>query len=118
MAPGGSVDDADEVERVLAAVGGKYAARILAATEEPRSAKELSAELDVPIATCYRRIEDLVEADLLVCDGRETSDRGRRTRVYRRTLEGLALELRAGRPVLSVEATDDRRDVLHDRRDG
>lgn len=111
-------EDPEEIEPLLAALGGKYAARILAATEEPKSAKELSRELDVPIATCYRRIEDLEEAGLLVCEGRETSDRGRRTRVYRRTLDGLALDLRAGDPELSLDACRDRRDTLRDRRDG
>jgi len=111
-------NDAEEVEVLLGALGGKYAARILAATEEPKSAKELSAELDVPIATCYRRIEDLEEADLLVCEGRETSDRGRRTRVYRRTLDELALDLRDGVPELTLDGSRDRRDTLLDRREG
>lgn len=117
MAAGSPAEDPGEVERLLAAVGGKYAARILAATAEPKSAKELSAALDVPIATCYRRIGDLEDAGLLVCEGRETSDRGRRTKVYRRAIAGLELDLADGTPTLSLDPTE-HSDALRERRDG
>lgn len=117
MTAGTPAAEAAEVERLLGAVGGKYAARILAATAEPTSAKELSTALDVPIATCYRRIEDLEDAGLLVCEGRETSDRGRRTKVYRRAIEGLELDLADGSPELSLDTTE-HSESLRERRDG
>lgn len=107
MSQGPGAEGTEVAESVLGAVGDKYAARILAAAAEPRSAQQLSDELDVPIATCYRRIDDLVAADLLVCVGRQTSDRGRRTKVYRRTVDGLAVDLRGGEPELSLEAGAD-----------
>ncbi|ELY34960.1 hypothetical protein C497_14512 [Halalkalicoccus jeotgali B3] len=44
---------------VLLALGNEYNAEILGATDEPRSAQALSDELDIPIATCYRRLEQL-----------------------------------------------------------
>lgn len=74
-------------EDVPNALGETYSLEILRATHEPRSARELSDSLDVPIATCYRRIEALVEAGLLVEEGRELSDRGRRSSVYRRAVD-------------------------------
>lgn len=98
-------DDPDAIESVLAALGGKYAARILAAASDPMSAQELSDELDVPIATCYRRIEDLEAAGLLACEGRKTSDRGRRTKIYQRTIDGAALSLDG--LALDLEPLDD-----------
>jgi len=87
------VDDPEAIEAVLAALGGKYAARILTAAGTPKSAQELSEELDVPIATCYRRIEELEAVELLTCEGRKTSDRGRRTKVYQRTIDAAELSL-------------------------
>lgn len=72
---------------LLSVLGEEYSAAILEATEVPKSARELSDELDVPIATCYRRIESLEGVGLLEEVGRELSDRGRRTSVYRRTVE-------------------------------
>jgi len=90
---------------VLSAVGEEYSAAILAAADRPRSARELSELLDVPIATCYRRIEALVGAGLLAEEGRTLSDRGRRTTVYRRTVEGVSIRFDDG----SFEVAVDRR---------
>lgn len=106
--------DADAIETLLGALGGKYAARILGAAGEPTSAQELSEALDVPIATCYRRIEELEDADLLVCEGEKTSDRGRRTKVYRRTIDGASLDLTGGTPGLAVDRTGDRNGHIGD----
>lgn len=92
----------DEVGResrvVLDALGGRYSAEIVAAADTPVSAQELSDRMDIPIATCYRRIEELVEAGLLRREGRELSDQGRRTNVYRRTVDELAVDF-TERPV-------------------
>lgn len=88
---------------VLQALGNKYSAEILCAARTPTSAQELSDELDVPIATCYRRIEELEEVGLLRCEGRQLSDEGRRTNVYRRTLDEFAIEFSGENPTLSTE---------------
>ena len=74
---------------LLRVLGNKYNVEILSATTEPKSAQELSDELGIPIATSYRRIEELTEADLLELTGREFSDEGRRTKVYRRDVDGI-----------------------------
>lgn len=72
---------------VLRTLGNKYNAEILRATNTPKSAQELSEELEIPIATSYRRIEELVENDLLALEGKELSEEGRRTKVYRRRVD-------------------------------
>jgi predicted transcriptional regulator len=86
----------DETEatpaELLSALGGKYSEQILAAANSPKSAQALSDEVDIPIATCYRRIEELVDAGLLKSEGRQLSDQGRRTNVYRRTVDELAVD--------------------------
>ena len=79
----------------LAVLGRKYSFEILSAAESARSAQELSEEVDVPIATCYRRIEELVEVGLLKSEGRQMSRKGRRTTVYRRTIDELSIDFTA-----------------------
>ena len=74
----------DELIEVL---GNKYNTDILSATTEPKSAQDLSEELDVPIATCYRRIEELTDTDLLSLHDRPLSDEHRRIKVYRRSVD-------------------------------
>ncbi|WP_049970231.1 ArsR/SmtB family transcription factor [Haladaptatus cibarius] len=76
---------------LLRVLGNKYNAEILDATHTPKSAQELSEELGIPIATSYRRIEELTEANLLELTGREFSNEGRRTKVYRRDIEGISI---------------------------
>jgi len=79
-------------ERLLNALGGRYSVDILQAADEPVSAQQLSDDLDVPIATCYRRVEELVEAGLLCKEGRELSEQGRRSTVYCRTVDELTVD--------------------------
>ena len=73
-------------------MGNKYSAEILEATDEPRSAQELSDELGIPIATCYRRIDELTEHDLLELHDNILSDDRRRIKVYRRNVDAVRID--------------------------
>lgn len=97
----------------LCVVGTKYSVEILCATRSPKSAQELSDELDIPIATCYRRIDDLLECGLLTEDGSHISDDGRRTTIYRRTVDRITVEL-SDRPELSVVERSEAKNRLFD----
>ncbi|PSP82543.1 ArsR family transcriptional regulator [Halobacteriales archaeon QS_6_64_34] len=77
---------------LLQTLGNKYSAEILDATDEPISAQDLSDELEIPIATCYRRIDELTEHDLLELHDNILSDDRRRIKVYRRNVD----EVRVG----------------------
>jgi predicted ArsR family transcriptional regulator len=77
---------------LLQTLGNKYSAEILEATDEPRSAQELSDELEIPIATCYRRIDELTEHDLLELHDNILSDDRRRIKVYRRNVDAIRVE--------------------------
>lgn len=77
---------------ILQTLGNKYSAEILDATDEPASAQELSDELGIPIATCYRRIDELTEHDLLELHDNILSDDRRRIKVYRRNVEGVRVD--------------------------
>lgn len=92
-------------------LGEKYNPDILTVTDEPKSAQELSDQLDVPIATCYRRIEDLQDADLLELHDRPLSDEHRRVNVYRRNVDGIEITFRNGLTV-ELEERSEVRDKL------
>ena len=74
---------------LLRTLGNKYSAEILDATEEPKSAQDLSDQLDIPIATCYRRIDELTDHDLLELHDNVLSDDRRRIKVYRRNVDAI-----------------------------
>ncbi|MEF8782625.1 MAG: helix-turn-helix domain-containing protein [Haloarculaceae archaeon] len=79
-------------EELLQTLGNKYSAEILEATDEPRSAQDLSEEIGIPIATCYRRIDELTEHDLLELHDNILSDDRRRIKVYRRNVDAVRVE--------------------------
>ena len=94
---------ADEIIEVL---GNKYNPEILEATAEPKSAQELSEELGVPIATCYRRINELTEANLLELHDQPLSEEHRRIKVYRRRIDEVSIDFREGIDVDLQERSD------------
>ncbi|MGM0371326.1 MAG: ArsR/SmtB family transcription factor [Halobacteriota archaeon] len=110
-----------EPEAVLRVLGNKYNAQILRATHTPKSAQDLSEELDIPIATSYRRIEELQDHDLLALEGQEFSDEGRRTKVYRRKIDEISVSFGNGDCELDLtrrtEAKNNLVDVWSDLRD-
>ena len=83
-------------ENLITVLGNKYNTDILSATGEAKSAQDLTEELDVPIATCYRRINELEEAELLELHDRPLSEEHRRVKVYRRKVDGVEVDFRDG----------------------
>lgn len=104
---------ADPVE-VLRVLGNKFSAEILHAADEPKSAQEFSDELDIPMATSYRRIEELTDLELLESVGQEFSDEGRRTRMYRRRIDTLMLDFGGERIEVDWDERPDEYDPLTD----
>lgn len=98
----------------LAVLGRKYSIDILSAAESARSAQELSEEVEVPIATCYRRIEELVDAGLMKPEGRQMSEKGRRTTVYRRTVDELSVDFTEDAPGLDAKRRSEAKTRLQD----
>jgi predicted ArsR family transcriptional regulator len=99
-----------ESQDVLPAVGKKYSAEILVATAEPRSAQELSDDLDIPIATCYRRIDELVDQGLLEAHGTHVVGSNREETVYRRSADDITVDFSDSISV-SVESRSSKRKI-------
>ena len=117
MSRGGWTTQRDgESDALLSALGSKYSAKILCAAGTPKSAQALSEDIEIPIATCYRRIEELVEAGLLECEGRQLSNEGRRTNIYRRTLDEIEVDFSAEEPQFSQKRRTEAKNRLQDQR--
>ncbi|ERG94508.1 helix-turn-helix domain-containing protein [Haloquadratum walsbyi] len=79
-------------KEILAAIGSKYNADILRVSNQPQSAQELSERLGVPIATCYRRIDQLTDASLLEFHDDALSDQRRHRKVYQRNVDKITIQ--------------------------
>lgn len=89
---------------VLDRLGDEYSVRILSAlTEREMSAKDLSEELDIPIATVYRRIDDLKEEDLVEFEGKELTQEDKRVKVYRSYVDELRVFFEPGEPQVEMK---------------
>lgn len=91
---------------LLQTLGNKYSAEILDATDEPISAQDLSDELEIPIATCYRRIDELTEHDLLELHDNILSDDRRRIKVYRRNVDEVRVDFDDGLTITVEERSE------------
>lgn len=101
-------------EKLLSTLGDKYNPEILRTTYEPKSAQELSEELDIPIATSYRRVEELKEAGLLELEGKEFSEEGRQRKVYRRNVEEINVDLGDGDIDVEYQERTEAKNALND----
>jgi DNA-binding transcriptional ArsR family regulator len=97
-------------ETLFDLLADEYARQILlAADEEPCTAKDLSSRCDASLATVYRRITRLEEHDLVEATPTVDDDGAHRQR-FETTLEELHLQLSDG----ALELTVGRRDELAD----
>ncbi len=91
----------------LNVLGDECARTILVATSDgPKTAKELTERTDSSSATVYRRINNLLESELLAECVRFDED-GSHTTAYEATVESLAVEIGTDGIEVSVTASDD-----------
>jgi len=102
------------MDDVLATLGAEYSAEILSRADEALSAQELSEEIGVPIATTYRRIEELTETGLLDHHDRVLSDERRRVNVYRRGVSQISVTFGDGSVTVDVEERGEVKNKLDD----
>jgi len=88
---------------VLDCLGDEYSVRILSAlTDREMSAKALSEELDIPIATVYRRIETLDDAGLIEYEGKALTQDDKRVKVYRSYIDELRVSFEPDEPKVEM----------------
>jgi len=79
--------DADSALRILA---DDEIRDLFETTEEKRTIPELASECDLSRSTAYRKVNRLVEAELLVPASRTAEDTGNATE-YRRTVDSIEI---------------------------
>ncbi|MDY7082826.1 MAG: helix-turn-helix domain-containing protein [Halobacteria archaeon] len=95
-------------EEAIESLGDEYSIRILSETlETERSAKEISRRLDIPIATVYRRIDNLVEAGFLEYEGKALTQEGKRVKVYRSYVDQIKIFFESNEPRVEIQKYSD-----------
>ena len=87
--------DASHISQLLADM---YSLRILASSaKKPRSAQELSFLLDIPVASSYRRVNELEREGLLKCVGKPLTREGKRYKIYQSQVNNITLVFEKGK---------------------
>ena len=82
----------------------EYNMKIIAATShKAKGARELAFLFDIPMASCYRKIKELVGAGLLKPDGTELSSDGKRYNVYLSQIDCVTLVYERGQMRMKVD---------------
>jgi|GEM_PF-5008032 len=74
--------------RRINVLGRKYSDDVMMAADAPKSAGEISDEIGIPIATCYRRVNELATAGLLTECTDKNAD-GKTVTRFRRTTDAI-----------------------------
>lgn len=94
------------VSHMLELMSDEYILRILDITKNrPLTISDISRDLGIPIASCYRRIEDLIDGDLVRVQDHVT-DRGRRTKGYITTVRRLDIKYSVGDIRIEITNSD------------
>ena len=79
-------------------LGDNYSAKILIAINtKPKTALEISEVYGIPIAACYRRINNLLEHGFIVKDERYLTQEGKRTWKYLSNVHQVNIMYRDGK---------------------
>ncbi len=79
----GTENERNEME-ILQQLMDKYNLKILSSTKaEELSARDLAFKFDIPLATCYRKINELEKSGLLRCTAKLLTRDGKRYKVYK-----------------------------------
>ncbi len=91
-----------ELEKVLKILTDDYAIKILVASyDKEKSAIQLSQELEVPIAACYRRIHLLQNAGFLQVSERINS-KGKRIKYYNSLIKKASINIEDNRVLVEI----------------
>jgi hypothetical protein len=101
-----STDPGETGTELLSLLGDEYVQSILVATsEDPKSAKALSDDLDAALSTIYDRAEQMVEHGLLVERTRIVAD-GSHHSVYEANVDHLDVDIKDGELVVEVQTRE------------
>jgi len=100
----GKTETLAEPLEVLDRLGDEYSVRILSAlTDDEMSAKGITEKLDIPIATVYRRIDELDDAGLIQFEGKALTPEDKRVKVYRSYIDELRIFFESDEPQVEMK---------------
>lgn len=97
----------EEAEEKLEILADSYAKRILVGCyHKPKPVQELSWKYNIPIAAAYRKVHALENAGFLEVERKESSRRGKKTKLYKTVLRSAVIKFEDGEFIVDLDYTD------------
>lgn len=89
---------------MVQSMGDEYSRKIiLSAIPAAKSVEDMSRENDIPLSTCYRRVHDLLDAQILVVEKIIVTTDGKKYELLRSAYRAVTVSFDAGQ--MRVDAT-------------
>lgn len=91
-------------DSIVRAMSDKYARRIVSYTSyDAKSIEEISRENEIPMSTCYRRVNELTKSGLMRVDRIVITAQGKKSRRYKSELREATITLISDRLSVNVQ---------------
>jgi predicted ArsR family transcriptional regulator len=100
----GEIMDPNYVSRLIT---DEYVMKILVSTlNKPMSAQQLALKYEIPIAVCYRKMKELLAADLIQKEKKVLTSKGKWVQLYRSKVKSAYVFLEKGELRVRLELAD------------
>lgn len=95
--------DSSRVQSLIQGLADEYSRKIIiSAIPAPKSVEDMSRENDIPLSTCYRRVHELLDAQLLVVEKVIVTNEGKKYELVRSAYRSVTVSFENG--VMKVDA--------------
>jgi DNA-binding Lrp family transcriptional regulator len=97
------VTDPTKIQTLVQSLADEYSRKIiLSAIPKAKSVEDLSRENDIPLSTCYRRVHELLDAQILVIEKIIITQDGKKYELLRSSYRSVTVSFENG--AMNVEA--------------
>jgi DNA-binding Lrp family transcriptional regulator len=98
------ISDASRVQALVQGLADEYSRKILlSAIPSAKSVEDMSRENDIPLSTCYRRVHELLDAQILLVERIIVTPDGKKYELLRSAYRAVTVSFDGG--VMKVDAT-------------
>ncbi|HEY6283523.1 MAG TPA: hypothetical protein VIW22_06325 [Nitrososphaerales archaeon] len=97
------ITDPSKVQALVQSLADEYSRKILlSAIQSAKSVEDMSRENDIPLSTCYRRVHELLDSQILVIERIILTPDGKKYELLRSSYRSVTVSFEDG--VMSVDA--------------
>ncbi len=95
-------------DALLSSLADEYSRKILLTTlYEAKSVEDLSRAQNIPISTCYRRVNEMKELGLLIVEKTVLTEDGKKFELYRSAFRSIKMDFENGELVIDAVLNED-----------